>query len=186
MTSIWCFTSRLEVGSSSISMRGSCARPLAMRTFWTCPELSSETSLSERGCRPRASIALSATSRSLSELAHCANGNLPMRTVSATDILNTESMRLGTKAIFLARSIRRMPRTSSPSSVTLPESGLRSLLMHLTSVVLPTPFGPMTQTSSGRSRVKETSFRSGSEPYPKVSPPTSSTVISMPPCCCAG
>ena len=131
-------------------------------------------------------MALSATSRSLSELAHCAKGNLPIRTISATDTLNTESMRFGTKAIFLARSMRRISRTSSPSRVTLPESGLRSLLMHFTSVVLPTPLGPITQTSSGRSSVNDTSLRSGSDPYPKVSPLTTSSVISRPPCCCGG
>ena len=185
MTSIWCLTSRFDVGSSSMSTLGSWARPLAIRTFCSCPELSSDTSLSEMAWMCRAPIARSATSRSLSELAHWANGNLPIRTVSATVVRNTWSMRLGTYAILRARSIRRIPSTSSPSRVTLPAFGFRSLFRHLTRVVLPTPLGPMTQTSSGRSRVKDTPLSTGSSPYPKERSLTTSSVISRPPCCCA-
>ena len=130
------------------------------------------------------SIARSTTSRSRSEFAHCAKGNLPMRTVSATVESKVGSMRLGTNAIFLARSIRRIPRTSSPSSLTLPPSGLRIRFRHLTIVVFPTPFGPMTHTSSGRSSLNDTPSSTGSSLYPNVSPSTSRTVNSRPPCCC--
>ena len=79
-----------------------------------------------------------------------------------------------------------MDATSFPSRSTRPEAGFRSLLMHLTSVVFPTPLGPSMQTSSGLSNVTEMSERTFSPPYPKDRPCSSMTVMTKPPCCCGG
>lgn len=157
MTSIWLLTSRLEVGSSRIRTSGSWASPRAMSTLWSCPELTSSTSLPARSWSPIILSTPSTTSRSWSELDHWAWGNLPMRTNSATDVRNVPDAWLGTKATLRARSMSLIEPTSSPSSSTVPADGLRILSMHLARVVLPAPLGPRMHTSSGLSRTKLTS-----------------------------
>ena len=74
-----------------------------------------------------------------------------MRMVSRTDIEKTSLETTGTYPTNLATSLCLIVLMLRPFIRMSPEERFSILLMHLMSVDLPTPFGPTTQYSPGRS-----------------------------------
>ena len=96
VTSSWCLTSRLAVGSSSSRISVCWARPRASMTFWCCP---AERLL--KGCMARSSmptsLSTSYTMRTSSRvLFQLLCGWRPSRTASATLIGNESGVMHGT------------------------------------------------------------------------------------------
>ena len=86
----------MDVGSSSIRTWGSCARPLAIITFWCCPADSSSKLRMARSAMPSLSMHSAAIRRSSSVVAYPEWGYLPIRTVSITDMENVSLEAWGT------------------------------------------------------------------------------------------
>jgi len=159
--------SRLAVGSSSIRISGSCTRPLDIDTFCLWP---ADSSLKLRFMRSSISMAFSAftaTWMSLDVVRHFWWENLPMSTVSKTDITLKSEVITGTYPTTFDSSLREYSSRFLPMISTVPDVGLIMPSISLTNVDLPTPLGPMIHTKPGSSSSKVMPERISLSPYPQ-------------------
>ncbi len=82
-----------------------------------------------------------------------------MTTMSITLRGKLDAGEYGTYPITLASSFSPYSDTSLPSTMTLPPEGVSSLLRQCRKVDLPTPFGPIMDTTSPSPNLRETDSR---------------------------
>ena len=153
------------VGSSNSITRGSSARDRAMATRCCCPPESCAGRWSPRSASPTwaraARPAASACARPIPATFRSANVTLPSAVMCGYRLNDWNTMPMRRRSRF--RSVRRSIR-SVPSTVMAPLSGVSSRFRQRSSVDLPEPDGPMTNTISPAATSRSTPRRTCSGP----------------------